>query len=70
MKTQEIIPPSDLMDLSELSAYVRKSKPYLYRAMREQGLPGIRMGQRWMFSKIMVDQWIKALPGVNLPTAS
>lgn len=70
MKPLEVNSPSDLMDMTTFSAYIRKSKPWIYRAMRTQGLPAIRMGSRWMFSKTQADAWVRSLPGVNLPTAS
>lgn len=70
MKPHNVSIPSDLMDLPTVCAYLGKSRPFIYRAMRTQGLPAIRMGSRWNFSKAQVDAWIKALPGVNLPTAS
>jgi excisionase family DNA binding protein len=70
MKPHEIsTPPSDLMDVSTTCAFLGKSKPWLYRAMRTEGLPARRMGKRWTFSKSELEAWFKALPGVNLPMA-
>ena len=61
---------SDLMDLTTTAAYLNRSRPWVYRAMREMGLPAIRMGKRWMTQKSRIDAWVASQPGVNLPTAS
>ena len=63
------LPQSDLMDLTETAAYLNRSRPWVYRAMREMGLPAIRMGKRWMTQKSRIDGWVSSQPGVNLPTA-
>lgn len=63
-------PPSDLMDLNTACGYLSRSRPWVYRAMRELGFPAIRLGARWMFQKSALDAWIAAQPGVNLPVAS
>ena len=62
-------PISDLLDLNATCAKLGKSRPWVYRAVREMGLPARRMGKRWVFSNTEVDAWFKALPGVNLPEA-
>lgn len=64
------MPPTDLMDLSSACAYLSKSRPWVYRAMRELNLPAIRLGKRWAFRKSSLDIWLADQPGVNLPTAS
>ena len=62
-------PPSDLMDITATAAYLNRSRPWIYHAMREMGLPAIRLGRRWMCQKSRVDGWLASQPGVNLPTA-
>lgn len=61
--------PSDLMDLKASCAYLNRSRSWVYRAMSRMGLPAHRMGTRWVFRRLEVDQWILTLPGVNLPKA-
>jgi len=63
------LPPSDLMNLSETCHYLKKSRTWLYRAMSTMGLPAHRLGKRWTFSRAEVDEWFRALPGINLPIA-
>lgn len=70
MKQREPHVSSDLMDLNALCAYLGKCRPFIYKAMREEGLPARRMGSRWTFSKSEVDDWFKSLPGVNLSNAN
>lgn len=60
------IPPSDLMDFNQLCDYVGKSRPWVYDAMVNKGLPAHRLG-RWAFLKSEIDDWIKSIPGINLP---
>ncbi len=62
-------PPSDLMNLTATGVYLNRSRPWLYHAMREMGLPAIRLGRRWMCQKTKIDGWLASQPGVNLPTA-
>lgn len=70
MKTHSSPPPTDLMDLNAVCSRLTKSRPWVYMAIRDMGLPARRMGSRWVFSKDEIDAWVKALPGVNLPNAS
>lgn len=68
VKTPAALPPSELMDLNTNCAYLNKSRSWVYKAINRMGLPAHRMGTRWVFSKPEVDDWIRALPGVNLPS--
>lgn len=63
-------PPSDLMDLNETCELLRKSRPFVYMAIRSLGLPARRMGSRWMFSRSETEAWFRSRPGVNVPIAS
>ena len=60
----------DLMSFAQLAAYLQKTRPTIYTFMSKHGLPGRRIGDRWMFSKAEVDAWISSRPGVNLPSAN
>lgn len=62
-------PLLDLMDFNALCEKLQKSRPFIYHAMKELGLPAIRLGNRWMFSESQTDAWVASLPGVNQPTA-
>ena len=69
MKQKPQLPLSDFMDLNAVCSKLNKSRPWVYMAIRDMGLPARRMGSRWVFSNAEVDAWFKGLPGVNLPTA-
>lgn len=58
---------SDLRDFNAQCKALGKSRAFVYKAIRELGLPAIRMGNRWMFSKAQTDAWLASLPGMNLP---
>ena len=62
-------PPSDLMDYNAVCEKLKKSRPFIYHAMKELGLPAIRLGKRWMFSEAQTSNWLASLPGVNQPIA-
>ena len=62
-------PPSDMMNISATAAHLNRSRPWVYLAMREMGLPAIRMGKRWMTQRSKIDEWVASQPGVNLPTS-
>lgn len=68
-RTDSFLAPSDLMDLNTLSVTIHKSRSWIYMAMKDLGLPAHRLGKRWTFSRAEVDEWFRALPGVNLPIA-
>ncbi len=60
----------DLITFDELIEYTGFSRTQVYRLMKDHGLPARRISARWKFSKAEVDEWLKSLPGVNLPPAS
>lgn len=69
MKAQITPIISDLMTLSEVAKYLGKSRPHIYKLMSKSGLPSQRIASRWTFRRSLVDAWLSALPGVNLPQA-
>lgn len=68
-KPKSMTPQSDLMDFNALCEKLNKSRPFIYYAMKDLGLPAIRLGKRWMFSEAQTDSWLASLPGVNQPTS-
>lgn len=57
---------SEFLTLADVAALLRVSKPTVRKAVREQGLPALRMGERvYRFSRAEVDAWIKQQKGTN-----
>jgi excisionase family DNA binding protein len=51
-------PPQDVMTLAEAAAYLRVAEEDVLRLVREQGLPGRRVGDDWRFLKAAVERWL------------
>jgi excisionase family DNA binding protein len=48
-----------ILNVSELSEYLRIHKTTIYRMLREGRLPGFRIGSDWRFSVEAIDQWLR-----------
>jgi excisionase family DNA binding protein len=46
-----------ILNVSELSEYLRIHKTTIYRMLREGRLPGFRIGSDWRFSVEAIEQW-------------
>jgi excisionase family DNA binding protein len=64
-----------ILTVSELSEFLKIHKSTVYRLLREEGLPGIRIGSDWRFSLDAIEQWLRdhtsTIPegGINSPGA-
>jgi len=48
---------SKYLTVAELSEYLRVHKTTIYRMLKEQKLPGFRIGSDWRFSLEAIKQW-------------
>jgi excisionase family DNA binding protein len=57
--------PSDVMTTAEVARYLRVSKATVYRLIREEGLPAIKIGNLWRIRRDLLEQWFvgEARPG-------
>ena len=46
-----------ILNVSELSKYLRIHKTTIYRMLREGRLPGFRIASDWRFSVEAIEQW-------------
>jgi excisionase family DNA binding protein len=46
-----------ILNVAELSDYLRIHKTTIYRMLREGRLPGFRVGSDWRFSVEAIEQW-------------
>jgi excisionase family DNA binding protein len=49
---------SDVLTLAEAAAYLRVAERDVLVLVREEGLPGRRVGDDWRFLKAAVDRWL------------
>jgi excisionase family DNA binding protein len=50
----------DVLTLSEIAAFLRITEADVQRLVREQRLPGRRIGEDWRFLKSAVEHWLAA----------
>jgi excisionase family DNA binding protein len=50
--------PGEVLTLAEAAAYLRVGEPDVLRLVREQGLPGRKVGEDWRFLKAAVAGWL------------
>ena len=48
---------SKTMTIREVSAYLRVSKGTIYRLLKQNRIPGFRIGSDWRFNVEEIDRW-------------
>jgi len=56
MSTQEA---KEIMDTKELAKYLGYTERTIYKLIKEEGLPAIRIRGQFRFRKSLVDQWLE-----------
>ena len=54
-----------LLDITELSGYIKLSKSTIYKGTMSQKIPHIKLGKKLLFSQDAIDQWLQQF---NQPT--
>jgi excisionase family DNA binding protein len=55
---------NDFLTIEEVAKLLRVSKPTVRRAVAEQGLPALKLGDRvWRFSRADVEAWVEKQKG-------
>jgi excisionase family DNA binding protein len=49
----------ELWTAGEMAQYLGLNEKVVYRFIRERGLPATKVTGRWLFSKVLVDQWLQ-----------
>ncbi len=47
------------LKVSEICEYMNVSNETIYKWIEQRGMPGHRVGRRWMFKKDEVDAWVR-----------
>ena len=53
------MPPREVMNIREASAYLGISPDTLYRYVYDDKIPAFKLGNRWRFKKTILDQWME-----------
>ena len=57
---------SKLMTLEELAEYLRFNKKTIYRLLRQDNIPSMKIGNKWRFNKELIDKWVlEGIEGVK-----
>ncbi len=52
----------EVLTLAEAAAYLRVTENEVARLVRDQGLPGRKLGDDWRFLKTALQDWLRAPP--------
>jgi len=50
--------PGDVLNIEELSIYLKIPKSTLYKLVREGKVPTQKVGRHWRFRKKAIDRWL------------
>lgn len=48
---------NNIMDVDEVSQYLKTSKYTIYRLVKDKSIPATRLGGQWRFHKERIDEW-------------
>jgi len=48
------------LSVEEIGQYLGVSSDTVYRWIEKRAMPAHRLGRRWKFKKVEVDEWVKA----------
>ena len=57
--TDQVTSFPDVLTLAEAAAYLRVSETEIVELMRQQGLPGRKIGSGWRFLKVALQDWLR-----------
>jgi excisionase family DNA binding protein len=60
--TTAAFPNGEVLTLAETAEYLRVAESDVAQLVREQGLPGRKLGDDWRFLKTALQDWLRAPP--------
>jgi excisionase family DNA binding protein len=60
---------SDIWTVHDVAEYLRMSEAKIYRLVREQRIPVVRIGKAWRFRKDLLDDWLSQCTESSMKTA-
>jgi excisionase family DNA binding protein len=58
--TRAAFPNGDVLTLAGAAEYLRITENEVVRLVRDQGLPGRKLGDEWRFLKMALQDWLRA----------
>ena len=49
----------DLMDVEEVAKYLRVTTKTIYRFLKDDKIPAMKVGNMWRFDPVEIDQWLR-----------
>ena len=53
----------EIMDIREASQYLGISSDTLYKYAAEKTVPAFKLGNRWRFRRVALEEWMKKMEG-------
>lgn len=50
---------TDLMTLDEVATYLRITRRTMYRLLKDEGIPAIKVRRQWRFDRSSIDDWLR-----------
>src|SRR5258708_6080097 len=60
--TAAAFPNGEVLTLAETAEYLRVTEDEVARLVRDQGLPGRKLGDDWRFLKTALQDWLRSPP--------
>lgn len=51
--------PMELMDVEEVAKYLRVTTKTIYRLLKADAIPAMKVGHLWRFDREVIDQWLR-----------
>jgi len=48
------------LTVGDISKYLKISNETIYKWIEKRGMPAHKVGRRWMFKRVQIDEWIEA----------
>lgn len=58
------------LTVDDIRKYINVTKETIYKWVDQRGMPGHRVGRRWMFKQEEVDEWVKSGEAADRSTPS
>lgn len=58
-----------VLTVEEVSIYLKLGKSTIYKLLHEGKLPGRKVGGRWRFSRVAIEDWLREQPLASLQVA-
>lgn len=50
----------DLMNVEEVAKYLRVTPKTIYRLLKAEGIPAMKVSRQWRFDRSDIDDWLRS----------